>query len=77
MVLRNLSYSRGSEEGFKKSIRRLKELTIDERLAILGSIMDAIARIKIMLYMEATGCSEKEAINILRQRLMEAHEKTR
>jgi len=64
-------------EGHHKSIRRLKNLSIDERLRILGSMMDAIAKLKIMLFVEATGCSEEEAINILRKRLMDLQERNR
>ena len=55
----------------------LKNLSIDERLALLGDMMDTIARIKILMFMEATGYSEREAINILRERLIKLQESNR
>ncbi len=60
-----------------ESIRILRDLSIDEKLTILGSMMDAIAKLKIMLFVEATGCSEEDAINILRKRLIDLQERKR
>ena len=63
--------------GHSESIERLKNLSIDDKLKILGSMMDTIAKLKVMLFAEATGCSEEDAINILRKRLIELQEKKR
>jgi len=56
-------------------LRKLRSLSIDEKLKILGSMMDTIAKIKVMLFAEATGCSEEDAVNILRKRLINLQEK--
>ncbi len=64
-------------EGHSESILRLRNLSIDEKLRILGSMMDAIAKLKVMLFAEAAGCSEEEALNILRKRLIDLQEKNR
>lgn len=65
------------EKARRKSLELLKNLSIDEKLAILGEIMDAIASIKISMFVNATGCSREEAIRILRKRLMKLQEDIR
>ena len=61
-------------EARKRSIEVLRSISIDEKLTIVGEMMDAIAKIKMLILMKAVGCSEKEAINILRERLMKLQE---
>jgi len=65
------------KEGRNISMRKLRSLSIDEKLKILGSMMDTIAKLKVMLFVDAIGCSEEDAINILRKRLIDLQEKKR
>jgi len=58
----------------EKSIKALKNLSIDERLRVVGEMMDAIAEIKISIFMRAMGCDRETAINVLRERLMRLQE---
>ncbi len=61
----------------RKSVEALRSLSIDERLSILGEMMDAIAEIKISMFMNATGCDRETAIRVLRERLMRLQEANR
>jgi len=66
-----------SEKARRRSLEVLRKLSVDEKLTILGEMMDAIAKIKISMLMKAIGCDEEEAIKILRERLMKLQETNR
>jgi len=66
-----------SEKARRRSLEILRKLSVDEKLTILGEMMDAIAKIKISMLMKAIGCNEEEAIKILRERLMKLQETNR
>lgn len=66
-----------SEKARRRSLEVLRKLSVDEKLTILGEMIDAIAKIKISMLMKAIGCDEEEAIKILRERLMKLQETNR
>lgn len=67
-----------NEEVEKLKIEALKKLTIDEKIEMLGSMMDTIMEIKIELVKQQYGIEDdEEAIRILREKLIKLHKEGR
>jgi len=67
-----------NEEVEKLKIEALKKLTIDEKIEILGSMMDTIMEKKIELVKQQYGIEDdEEAIRILREKLIKLHKEGR
>ena len=52
-------------------IKRLKSLSIDEKIKILGSMLDTFMKIKVELVKERYNITDEDALSLIRKKLSE------
>jgi len=55
----------------KNEKKALAKLSIDEKIRVMGSIMDTIMKIKVNMIKKRYNMTEQEAIRFLREKLIE------
>lgn len=60
------------DEDLVNRIKRkaIRKLSVDEKLRVLGSIMDAIMKIKVEIVKQRYNMTDEEAIRFLREKLI-------